>query len=176
MADVDTESSVNIDDLPHPYPLTKPPKPMGKEFWGVMTLIGILISLIIYSQVQGVIHPLAVNVTGTEWSLVSYTAPNGTLVSVPPGTDINITFGPANPSNLTGYSACFEYTYRYYLHNTNLTLTGGIVQTIPCDDTFVQQKDSEYLAGLSNSSQVKFRNGDLIFYDSSGKPILLFKQ
>ena len=49
-----------------PDPVPNPAAPMGRGFWAVMALIGVLILLIIYAQVQGVTRTIPVNLTGNR--------------------------------------------------------------------------------------------------------------
>ena len=91
-----------------------PAAPMGRGFWAAMILIGVLILLIIYAQVQGVTRSIPVNLTGTSWTLTYYESSGETMVPVMNGTKVNISFGLDNGTSLGGYSGC--NWYRFSVH------------------------------------------------------------
>ena len=78
---------------------------MGLGFWAMMALIGVLVLLIVYAQVQGVTLSCPVNLTGTNWTLTYYTNEKGTMVPVTNGTDVTIRFGLENGTILSGIPA-----------------------------------------------------------------------
>ena len=67
MDDEDTGTLTELEDetLPEPAPYLPAP-PMSPWFWVAFGLIGILIILIIYGQVQGITHAVTVNLTGNK--------------------------------------------------------------------------------------------------------------
>jgi len=160
-----------------PEPVPVPAAPMGRGFWAVMTLIGILILLIIYAQVQGITRPVSVNLTGTSWTLDSYADATGRMVPVNTGNVVNLSFDPENTTTLDGYAGCNWYLYTYFRYNTTtLQIGNGTITLRFCNDSSVMQTESAYLRDLNNTSVVRFRSGQLTLYDATGKPILLFEQ
>lgn len=149
---------------------------MGRGFWAVMALIGVLILLIIYAQVQGITKPVAVNLTGTNWTLTYYTDERGTMVPVTNGTDVTIRLGLENGTILGGHSGCNWYSYNYTINNSRLTLTNGIVTQIACTAPGVMQVESVYMHDLENSTAITFRSDHLYLYDTADKPLLIFEQ
>ena len=156
---------------------TIPSPPMGRGFWAVMALIGVLLLLILYGQVQGITHPVVVNLTGSSWILISYANANGTIVPVPAGVESNISFAPAGRSTLGGYAGCNWYSYSYNQHNaTSLQLTDRIATKRLCDSPAVMLAEADYLNDLDNTSKVQFRNGEIRFFDTSDRPLLVFRE
>ena len=108
--------------------------PMGRGFWAVMALIGLLILLIIYAQVQGITKPVSVNLTGTNWTLTYYVNENGAMVPMTNGTDVTIRFGLENGTILGGHSGCNWYSYNYT--STSSTLAPCFGDKAFCSLTF----------------------------------------
>jgi heat shock protein HslJ len=176
MDDEPAETSPGTDVPVNPDFVPLPAAPMGRGFWAVMALIGVLILLIIYAQVQGVTKPVAVNLTGTNWTLTYYTNERGTMVPVTNGTDVTIRFGLENGTILGGHSGCNWYSYNYTISNSTLNLTSGVVTQILCMAPGVMQVESAYMQDLENSSTIKFRSDHLYLYDTADKPLLIFEQ
>ena len=136
---------------------------MGRGFWAVMILVGVLILLIIYAQVQGVTRPVPVNLTGTSWLLTYYGNDGGTLVPVMNGTEVTISFGHDNGTSLGGYSGCNRYSYMYTVSNLTLVLTKRVTTTMTCGAPGVMQLESTYMHDLEITSGI--RSGtDTSFY------------
>ncbi|MFA6363475.1 META domain-containing protein [Methanoregula sp.] len=166
-------------DVPvNPDPVPLPAAPMGRGFWAVMALIGVLILLIIYAQVQGVTKPVSVNLTGTNWTLTYYVNDNGTMVPVTNGTDVTIRFGRENGTIIGGHSGCNWYSYSYTSTSSTLSLArgSGVTTKMFCTAPGVMQVESTYLHNLENSTTVKFRSDHLYLYDTADKPLLIFEQ
>ncbi len=163
-------------DTPDPVPL--PAAPMGPGFWVTMAIIGVLVLLIVYAQVQGVTRSVPVNLTGTNWTLTYYTNEKGTMVPVTNGTDVTLRFGPANSTTLGGYSGCNAYRYNYTITGSMLTLAPGFGRTTKlfCPAPGVMQVESSYLHDLENTSTIKFRSDHIYLYDTAEKPLLIFEQ
>jgi heat shock protein HslJ len=149
---------------------------MGRGFWAVMILIGVLIMLIIYAQVQGVTRPVQVNLTGTSWMLTYYADNEGAIVPVMNGTEVTIRFGLANGTSIGGYSGCNAYSYNYTISNSRLILTSGTTSGIFCSAPGMMQAESAYIHDLENTSTIRFRSGHLYLYDTAEKPLLIFEQ
>ena len=152
-----------------------PPKPMGPWFWAVMGMIGILILMILYGQVQGITHPIEVNLTGTSWTLASYADAQGTMVPVNEsgGAGANLTFGPAGSAMLGGYSGCTGYSFAYERNATTVRLTQFSIRSDSCNTSVAGDASSLYLGDLANASGMRFRSGQLFISDSAGRPLLV---
>jgi heat shock protein HslJ len=162
----------------NPDPLPIPVAPMGRGFWAVMALIGVLILLIIYAQVQGVTRSVPVNLTDTNWTLTYYVNEGGTMVPVTNGTEVTICFGPGNGTLIEGNSGCNGYRYNYTIMNSRLALTRGSggTKSVICGTPGVMQVESVYLRNLENSATITFRSDHLYLYDTADKPLLIFEQ
>jgi hypothetical protein len=152
-----------------------PPKPMGPWFWAVIAMIGILLLMILYGQVQGITHPIEVNLTGTRWTLASFADAQGTMVPVKAGGEAgaNLTFGPAGSTMLSGYSGCIGYTYTYKRNATTIHLTNLSISPDSCTGTVAGDASSLYLGDLANASVIRFRSGQLFVTDTAGRPLLV---
>jgi len=152
-----------------------PPQPMGPWFWAVMAMIGILLLMILYGQVQGITHPIEVNLTGTRWTLASYADARGTMVPENAGGEAgaNLTFGPAGSAMLGGYSGCTGYTYSYERNATTIHLTNFSILPDSCTSAVAGDASSLYLGDLANASGIRFRSGQLFVTDTAGRPLLV---
>jgi heat shock protein HslJ len=178
MADEPAEITpgTSTQDTPDPAPL--PAAPMGSGFWIMMAIIGVLVLLIVYAQVQGVTRSVPVNLTGTNWTLTYYTNEKGTMVPVTNGMDVTLMFSPKNSTILGGYSGCNAYQYNYTIAGSMLTLAPGSGRTTEmfCPAPGVMQVESSYLHNLENTSTIKFRSDHIYLYDPTEKPLLIFEQ
>ncbi|MGA2104688.1 META domain-containing protein [Methanoregula sp.] len=175
MDDEDTGTLTELEDetLPEPAPYLPAP-PMSPWFWVAFGLIGILIILIIYGQVQGITHAVTVNLTGTSWTLVSSASPQG--VMLPIATMANLSFGAENKTAFGWYDSCNQYSYTYSLNNTALIFSNGPTTPSSCSQFNDAAAESSYLQDLENTTTERFRNGHLTFYDAENKPLLTFDQ
>jgi len=149
---------------------------MGRGFWAVMILIGILILFIIYAQIQGVTRPVPVNLTGTSWTLTYYENGGGAVIPVLNGTEVNVSFGLDHGTTLGGYSGCNWYTYTYTVSNFTLNLSGGVTTGTICAAPGVMQLESAYMYDLETTSGIRFRNDHLFLYDTADRPLLIFER
>jgi hypothetical protein len=157
-------------------PVTIPAAPMGPWFWAVMAMLGVLILMIIYAQVQGVTRPVAVNLTCTSWTLASYADAEGTMIPATAETEANLSFGPADTSTLNGYAGCSWYSYTYSRNSTAFHLANGTSTLQFCGDPGLTAAGSAYLRDLNNISAARFRSGQLTFYDAADRSLLVFDQ
>jgi len=163
--------------LPAEDTVPVPAPPMGRGFWAVMALIAVLILLILYAQVQGITHPIIVNLSGSRWTLISYAGAEGSMVPVQTGVEANLSFGPAGTENLSGYAGCNWYFSTYTwdnataLHSTNRSVTLHV-----CDKPGVMLEEESYLEDIDNISVVRFRSGQLTFFDRAGRSLLTFRE
>ena len=178
MDDDPAEITPGTNTQENPDPGSLPAAPMGRGFWAVMALIGVLVILIVYAQVQGVTRSMPVNLTGTNWTLTYYSNEGSTMVPVTNGTDVTLGFGLENGTLLGGNSGCNWYSYNYTINGSVLTLTpgSGVTTEMFCMDPGVMQVESLYRHDLENSSTIEFRSDHLYLYDSANKPLLIFEQ
>lgn len=177
MADEPAEKKP-VPGMPEPDLVPVPAPPMGRGFWAVMALIGILVLLIIYAQVQGVTKPVPVDLAGTNWTLRDYANDTNTLVPLADGTEVTIQFGLENGTVLTGHSGCNWYRYNYSIKSATFVLDkeSGTLTKMHCTSAGVMQSESQYLHNLESSVTIKFRSDLLYFYDNDKNLILVFRQ
>ncbi|MGB8308720.1 MAG: META domain-containing protein [Methanoregula sp.] len=175
MDDEDNGHPVEPEDQSLPDPaLDLPAPPMSPWFWAVIALIGFLIILIIYGQVQGITHPVTVNLTGTSWTLVSYASTQG--IMLPVTTIINLSFSAENRTAFGVFNSCTRYAYTYSLYNSTLIFSNGTTTRSSCANFSDEHSESAYLQDLGNTTIERFRSGHLTFYSAGNKPLLTFGQ
>jgi len=175
--DMDDEDLVILPGTEDPEkPVPTPAAPMGLWFWAVMAMLGVLILMIIYAQVQGVTRPISVKLTGTSWTLASYADAKGSLTPVSGGMEANLSFGPADTSTLNGYVGCTWYSDTYSQNATAFRLANGTSTLRFCGDPGLIEAESAYLRDLNNVSAARFRSGQLTFYDAADRSLLVFDQ
>ncbi|ABS55680.1 hypothetical protein Mboo_1162 [Methanoregula boonei 6A8] len=155
-------------------PVILPPAPMGPWFWAVMAMIGILLLMILYGQVQGITHPIEVNLTDTQWTLSSYADAQGTMVPVKDGAGSNISFGLPGDGTLRGMSGCTAYSYQYVRNATSIHISDGSIISGSCDDPGTGNATSLYFSDLTRASGLRFRSGQIFVSDAAGRPLLVF--
>ncbi|HNX17849.1 MAG TPA: META domain-containing protein [Methanoregula sp.] len=165
-------------DATEPELIPVPAPPMGREFWAVMALIGVLVLLIIYAQVQGITKPIPVNLTKTNWTLTYYVNESGTMIPLADGTNVTLQFGDKNSSVLAGYSGCNWYRYNYTSSSTTLVLDlkSKSLTKMHCTRPGIMQIESEYLHNLESTKTIKFRSDRLYLYDQDQNLLLVFRQ
>jgi heat shock protein HslJ len=175
MDDEYTGNPVEPEDQPLPdSDLDLPAPPMSPWFWVVIALIGFLIILITYGQVQGITHPITVNLTGTSWTLVSYASTQG--IMLPVTTVVNLSFGAENRTAFGAFNSCNRYAYTYSLNNSTLIFSNGTTTLGSCANFSDELAESAYLQDLGKTTIERFRSGHLNFYNAGNKPLLTFDQ
>ena len=179
MDDEPAEITPRSDAPANPDPVPNPAAPMGRGFWAVMALIGVLILLIIYAQVQGVTRTVPVNLTGTSWTLTYYSNDGGTMVprNKRDGGDDPFRPGKRHHSRRK-FRTATGTAYQYTIRGSMLTLArgSGVTTEMFCTAPGVMQVESTYLHNLENSTTIRFRSDHLYLYDSADKPLLIFEQ
>ncbi|MFA5332699.1 MAG: META domain-containing protein [Methanoregula sp.] len=152
-----------------------PPSPMGRGFWRVMALIGILLVLIVYCQFQAFTREEpAINLTGTSWSLEQYADDNGLLRQVKNGTLVNATFGPEGGTLVSGRSGCNWYSANTSFTGSLLIVSSYVITTMNCPGPDVMKLESTYQQRLMNVTSCQIRGGLLYLYDRNQKPVLIY--
>ena len=171
--------SMESDDIPaqdtpsSPSPQAPQAAPMGRGFWAVMALIGFLVLLIIYSQVQGITRPVSVNLTGTHWEIVSYTSPGSATIAAQPG-GMNLSFGTKNKTGGNGFIGCVQYSFQYAFSNNSFVISNKTETAVACSNDRMTGSQAVYLTNLENASFMRFQSGSLTFYDVANHPLLVF--
>jgi len=149
------------------------PVPMGRNFYLVMALIGILIFMIVYFNVPATRASAATTLVANNWTLVSYAGTPGVLVPVMNGTHITADFG--SHGMVSGSAGCNQYFAAYTVKEYALSITAPGSTKMHCPVTGIMEQESLYLSNLGNASAIRIHEPDLNVYDAAGRMILVFK-
>ncbi|MDR0981186.1 MAG: META domain-containing protein, partial [Methanocalculaceae archaeon] len=107
----------------------------------------------------------------TAWTLVSYTAPAASVAAQPLAL---ITLSFDDNGTIFGTGGINQFTGTWKLDGTKLTIA-DIASTKAAGAPALMAQEDEYFALLPSVSGFSFDMGTLRLTDSSGKPILIFK-
>ncbi|KLK87627.1 hypothetical protein SZ63_10025 [Methanoculleus sediminis] len=112
--------------------------------------------------------------TGTEWTLESFSSPGGeTVSSVIVGTTITAVFDP--DGNVTGSAGCNSYGAGYRLDGTNLTIEPPISTKMNCNKPEgVMEQENRYLNLLTSVAGYHIDGNRLDLLDDAGKALLSY--
>jgi heat shock protein HslJ len=151
---------------------TLPPQPLGLKFYIALALVGLLVLLIIFVNIPGIRASAAVSMTLSDWILQSYADTTGTLVPLKPGTQVTAIFG--SDGRVNGSAGCNHYNATYTVRDFAISISLPVSTKIFCGDPGVMQQESAYLNDLARAGELRISESNLRFYDSSGKPVLVF--
>ncbi|MDD1702893.1 MAG: META domain-containing protein [Methanoregula sp.] len=160
----------------HVDPVAAPAAPMGRGFWLVMGLIGIMIILIVFAQVQGYTKPVPASLSGTNWTLDQYADENGMLHQVRKGTVVNATFGLDGGMLIEGRSGCNWYSANYSVTGSQIAIYSRVTTDLYCTSPGVMDIESTYMQDLTNATSYRLRGDYLYLYNLNQKSILIFLQ
>ena len=117
----------------------------------------------------------AVALPGTSWSLYSYLAENGSLVSVLPGTEITVRF--ENDGKIIGSAGCNGYGGNYLQSGTTLSIS-SLVQTLKLctEPAGIMEQESRFMDLLGSAAGCRMENDRLVITDAAGTDVLVFVQ
>lgn len=165
------------EEIAIPAPAPVPAPPMGRAFWYVMTLIGIMLVLIVYTQYQAYIREEpVVELNGTTWTLMQYADNNGVLHQVRNGTIVNATFGPGEGNLVGGRSGCNWYSANMSFAGSQLTISSFVTTKMNCPEPGVMDLEQTYQQQLTAVGSGQIRSGLLYFYDHNQKPVLIYNR
>ncbi|OPX64613.1 META domain-containing protein [Methanoregula sp. PtaB.Bin085] len=145
---------------------------MGYGFYAALGLIGILVLLILS-------HPLVLPVdsglemTKTNWTLLSYADAGGTLVPVINGSEMTARFD-TREGRMSGRSGCNGYSALYTTKSNAITLSREIITDMRCDRPGIMEQESVFLADLSKVSSFRVSGSTLKMYDETGTTVFVF--
>jgi len=159
---------------PEPEPETGPvkPAPMGRGFYIVVGLIGVLVLLILFFNLPAAQAAAAVTLTHTNWVLMSYADSTGSIVPVQNGSFVSAQFGTGG--QLAGSAGCNQYHGTYFIMGETMNVTGLASTMMYCPAPGVMALESDWLNDLQRVSLYRIHGTQLYLYDSTGKPLLLF--
>jgi heat shock protein HslJ len=160
--------------LQQPEPETEPqkPAPMGRGFYLVIGLIGVLVLLIIFFNLPAAETAAPVTLTHTDWMLMSYADSSGTVVAVQNGSLVSAQFGTGG--QVTGSAGCNQYHATYFIMGDSMNITGLASTMMYCPAPGVMALESNCLYDLQQVSLYRIHGTELHLYDATGKPLLLF--
>jgi len=148
------------------------PSPMGRNFYLVMALIGLMLFLIVFFNVPATRASMATTLVTNNWTLASYATTPGVLVPVMNGTQITAHFG--RDGIVSGSSGCNRYLATYTVKDYALTIATPRSTEMYCLTPGVMKQEAQYLSNLRNTSAIRIYEPDLNVYDTAGKVLLVF--
>jgi len=114
--------------------------------------------------------------TGTGWTLESYSSPEGESVSsVIAGTAITATF--SDDGNVTGNAGCNSYGAGYVLDGATITIEPPISTKMYCGEPDgIMEQENTYLNLLSSVSSYRVEGNRLSLANEAGTDLLTFVQ
>lgn len=111
--------------------------------------------------------------TGITWRLFSYSNGTGGMTHVIGDQPITALF--RTDGQLTGSSGCNQYTATYISGGSSIRITMGVSTLIGCSPQVMDQ-EMLYTSLLSDAATYSISGDTMLFYDSTGNPILAYKQ
>ncbi|WP_292518055.1 META domain-containing protein [Methanoculleus sp.] len=117
----------------------------------------------------------AAPLTGTEWTLESYSLGSETVSSVIVGTTITAVFSP--DGNVTGNAGCNSYGAGYQVGGVNLTIEPPSSTKMYCGEPEgIMEQESRYLNLLADVSSYRVEGNRLTLTDETDTVLLVFAQ
>ncbi len=146
--------------------------PMGRNFYIVMALIGLLCFLIIFFNIPNTRASAATTLVTNNWTLQSYTDRTGVLVPVYNGTSVTAKFGI--DGMVTGSAGCNRYISTYTVKEYALSITAPGLTKMYCPAPGVMDQEMAFVSLLPQASEIRIHGPDLNIYNTTGQPILIF--
>lgn len=149
------------------------PTPMGRNFYLVMALIGLMVFLILFINMPGIKASAATSLVQTNWTLQSFTDGSGKLVPVENTVIITARFD--REGRISGFSGCNYYSATYTIKDYSLSVTNPVITEMYCSSPGIMDQESAYMADLVNAYEIRIRDTNLNIYDSTGKVCLVYR-
>lgn len=163
-----TEPDAGSDDDPE----SPKPTPMGRNFYLVMALIGVLCLLIIFLNIPNTRASAETTLVTTNWTLESYAGASGTLVPVYSGTAVTAQF--AKDGIMTGSAGCNRYIATYTIDDYDLSITSPGLTKMHCTAPGVMNQENAFVSLLPKVTAIRIYGEELNMYNASGRQILVF--
>jgi len=111
--------------------------------------------------------------TGVTWRLFSFSDGKGGMANVIGDQPVTALFRA--DGTVTGSSGCNQYTAGYTTIGSSIKITKGISTTMACTPVIMGQ-ESSYYSLMPNATTYSVQGDTLLFFDSSGTPILGYKK
>jgi heat shock protein HslJ len=148
------------------------PQKMCLAFYGAPALVGVLVLLIVFINVQGIRASAEMLLTQNNWTLQSYVDTSGVLVPTITRTTITAKFG--TDCKESGSAGCNQYSAHYTTRDLAITISPPVMTETYCENSIVMQQDSAYLNDLLKAVELRVSKSNLNLYDKTGKPVLVF--
>ena len=148
------------------------PSPMGRNFYLVMALIGLMLFLIVFFNVPATRASAAATLVTNNWTLASYATTPGVLVPVMDSTQVTARFG--RDGIVRGSAGCNGYTGTYTIKEYALSITALGSTKMSCPASGVMIQETRFLSDLGNASAIRIYDPNLNVYDGQGKLLLVF--
>ncbi|MDD5186876.1 MAG: META domain-containing protein [Methanoregula sp.] len=166
--DAGAEPEPGSDDEPE----NPKPTPMGRNFYLVMALIGVLCLLIIFLNIPNTRASAETTLVTTNWTLESYAGASGMLVPVYSGTAVTAQF--AKDGIMTGSAGCNRYIATYTIDDYDLSITSPGLTKMHCTAPGVMNQESAFVSLLPKVTAIRIYGEELNMYNVSGRQILVF--
>jgi len=148
------------------------PQPLGLKLTFALALVGFLVILIFFADIQGARASAGIRMTKADWTLELYEDTAGNLVPVQPGTQITAAF--LEGGRLSGSAGCNRYSATYAVRDLAITISSPVSTNIVCEDARIMRQESAYMNDLERTAVLRISNTSLKLFDESGKPVLVF--
>ena len=148
------------------------PQPLGLKLTFALALVGFLVILIFFADIQGVRASAGIRMTKADWTLELYEDTAGNLVPVQPGTQITAAFG--EDGGLSGSAGCNQYSANYAVRDLAITISPPVSTKIVCENPRIMQQESAYMNDLERTAVLRISDTRLKLFDTSGNPVLVF--
>ena len=148
------------------------PQPLSPSFLIALALVGLLVLVILFVNIPGIRASAGVSISLTPWTLQSYGNVSKDLVPVKSETKITAVFG--RDGIITGFAGCNQYHANYTVRNLAIAISPPASTRIFCGEAGVMEQEINYLNDLQKAVELRITESDLILYDRSGKPVLVF--
>jgi len=156
----------------HDKPTAAQPQKMDLAFYGALALFGVLVLLIVFINVQGIRTSAGILLTLNNWTLQSYVDTRGVLVPTITRTPITAKFG--TDGKVSGSAGCNQYNANYTTRNLAIIISSPVMTERYCENPIVGQQEAAYLNDLPKAVELRVSESNLNFYDTTGKPVLVF--
>ena len=164
----------NADTLPKSPDTSpdRPPEKMGLAFYASLVLVGCLVLLVVILNYPAARANAGVMLTQNNWTLQSSTDADGIHKPVISGSEVTAWFG--RDGRIAGSAGCNRYTATFTTKDYSIAISEVSQTKMSCESTGFMEQESSFLGDLSDTESFRVNESSLIFYDASGKKVLVF--
>jgi heat shock protein HslJ len=146
---------------------------MGLAFYGALALVGILVFLIVFVNVPGIRASSGIQLVKNNWTLQFFVDSNGILMPAIEASPVTARFDSAG--TVSGSAGCNYYIANYTTKDLAITISPPVMTGRSCENQSVMQQESAYASDLSKAMELRGSESTLNLYDSTGKPLLVYR-